>query len=406
MTSAATAAALVVICGENIRPVDDADGHTRGISVELGLPSAGGAVLGDFILGTDVLTGLEWYDVTGRWTGADVDLGSSDGSANVGTFTVTLADAAGDLTPWSSTFPRDGRVYAAPGTLVRITSELDGSARPIVTGVVESWTIRRSAIAGDAEVVIDAVETTSLLARINDPALAAGVGAGDTTPARIARLLEAAHWPFGTDLPAMASPTHQATVMAQDRLSECYLTATGAGLTFRSDRYGRATLVPELLATDPVDATEGEFITADTLDLANDDELVLNAVTLARSGGTETTWTNDVSIGRHGRRTGGRSDLTLDADAYLATLAAAELARGAVTLRPASFQFEADRAPVIAHTLDLATDVNLTTDVGVQFDHFRVIGLRHQLAPRGATGLAWTLTVNLAPSSTSSVTLP
>lgn len=403
-TAAGNLAALVEIVGENMTTLDPVSGLSRKISVEIALPTYP-SVLGEMILGTGLLSGISWYPVTGKWTGATIDRGSDDGSAAVGTMELTLRDDAGELTPWSTIFPQDGRSFAAPGTLVRISHELAGDALPIMTAVVESWTVRRS-LAGDREIFITAVETTALLASINDTALTSPVGSGDTTPERISRLLTAARWPYGADLAAATAATHQSTVMAQDRLSELYLTATSGGRTFRANRLGQAMLAPELLTASPIVADEAAFITDKTLDIANDADLIVNALTLATAGGTETLYENTTSIGRHGRRTGGRNDLNLTIGSSLATLAADELARGSATIRPRSFDFEADRAPAIAHTIDIGTEVELTTVDGVTFAAFRVAGLHHELAPMGATGLAWTVSVSLSPSSSWTVTLP
>lgn len=413
VTSVSYLADLLPIVGESMTTVKVNNGATtRYFAVEIGLPTFGGSVLGTFILGTSVLSGLSWYPVTGRWTGVSIDRGSSDDSANVGTMTLTLENSDGAMSPWSTTFPNGARGYAAPGTLVRVSygfSPGAGTVLPVFTGVVESWTVSTDPISGVSEVTIVAVETVSQLAGINDLALVAPVGSGETTTQRIQRLLDAAGWPYGLAVDAtVTNQAHQSTLMAQDRLSECYLTATSAGAIFRSDRFGRAFLIGERSASG-FTQTESAFADAGTLVLANDDDLIVNVLNLANTGGTVQAFTNDVSIGRHGRRTGGRSDLNLTPpSADLTFIASPELARSTFTFRPVAFDFDATSYPgySLVYDMDLQQGVTLTTIQGVVFTNFRVVGLHHEIAPCAESGLTWTVTVSIAPSSTSTVTLP
>jgi hypothetical protein len=402
-TTFGSLAELVDSVGDNLTPLRDLAGHSRAIAVEVALPVS--TIGPTFIVGVTKLGGKTWYPVTGRWTGASIDRGSADGAANVGTATITLDNSDGTMSPWSTTFPYGARANAAPGTLVRITFALDGDAVPIITARVESWTVVKDGVGAAVEVQIVAVETTALLAGINETPIAA-VGAGDTTAARITRLLDAAGWPYGSDLtdPGADDYTHQATTMTGDRLNECYLTATSAGLVFRADKWGHAALCP-YLGNFVIDENEASFITADTLEVANDDDLLVNSLTLGIAGSAAVLFEDALTIARQrGRRSGGRTDLNVVAGTDLTPLA-----RGSITLRPTSFEFDAGGSAAalpVAHGLDLAADASLLTVDGVQFDHFAVSAIHHELAPVGADDLAWTITVSLAPSSTSTVTLP
>lgn len=425
---------LITSIGSNptwLRPA--ADGSRRAIAVEIALPDHGNSVLGKMILGVDVLSGLSWEPVTDRWQGAEITRGNGDGAHEVGTMTLALDNDDGALSPWSDSFPRGAQAYAGPGTLARVSTfhEQTGWLSQFC-GLVESWNETKEALKALSSITITAVETTSLLARVDDIALTSPEGAGDTTPERVQRLLAAAGWPYGLTvtngvLPGHGYgggdgpgwPTHQSTLMAQNRLSELYLTTDSSWIqvatstVFRADRSGAAWLGPEDLGwhenaddnTTPPWALwtvrEDTDIVDESLIVANDDLLLTTVVNLATAGGTVTTTEFSEGIGRYGRRTFSRMDLNTTIGTDLSQLAWAALGKGTVTLRPVSFVTDEATIGPWAHAADLGQRIRLISDYARwgSFDRFIVAGLDHQLVPVGDDDLDWTITVTTLPGS-------
>lgn len=209
--------------------------------------------------GTAKWADLAWVDVTGFVRGMEWRVGSDEynGRPVVGVADIEFDNADRrfsvlDLsTEASSGIKSDNR---QPGTLVRISCVADASTHadgwiPMFTGIVESWGPEETlGVGADRFITITAVDTVSALAKIDENALASVVGDGDTPGERIGRLLDAADWPYGFDDVATAAGFTdgavqlQSTDMANNRLTECYLTADSVGLVFRSGRDGRAWL--------------------------------------------------------------------------------------------------------------------------------------------------------------------
>lgn len=392
---------------------DDPTGFPRALAVEVALPSNGDSLLGEFVLGVSVLSGLDWYPVTDRWQGSDVSRGSSDDSSEVGTATLVLDNDDDSLSPWSTSFPHNAAAYAGPGTLVRLSTYNGAEGWNVqFAGVVEAWKVVPEALGRLRSVVITAAETITELAQVNDIALSSVVGFGELTRERVARLLNAAGWQYGLRVLSSSESNHQATDMAQNRLTELYLTAdssydngTASRLRFRADRTGAALLGLRgkgvdsngIIRTWFVD--EATEIDSDTLDIANDGDQIVNVVSLAVVGGTAQTFENSPSIGRHRRRSTQRLDLNAIDPSFLwntglfDSLAASILGEGAFTLRPASFDVSETTDPHAVHWVDVDTPLEIETVDGVTFYGCRVAGLHHVMRPCGDDGIEWTMTV-------------
>lgn len=213
------------------------------IAVEFAFPEPGAALWGVAKWGEAVWSTTVWTDVT-EWTlGAEWTRGADRPGARpgIGSGITTLDNNGNDWSPWLSE-------YYGPGTLVRIVafSPSLGWWVPQITGVVERWVARGVGTrpGGFAHQWVDVhfAETTSLLAGVNDNALPAVVGSGDTSGQRCVRLLDAANWPFGFFDEAAAPFTLVSTDMARNRLTELYATADSADTNFRAHRSGIAML--------------------------------------------------------------------------------------------------------------------------------------------------------------------
>lgn len=403
--SAGTLADLITQTGSNPTWLrNDTFGNARAISVELALPQDGGSILGEMILGSSVLSGLDWYPVTGRWTGASFDRGDpSSDLPQVGVMQLTLDNSDGMLSPWTGAFPRNASAYAGPGTLVRLSvfNGLLGQWYCLFTGLTESWNVTFDALRQLSEVDLTVVETTTILGQINDNALPGVVGGGEYTVSRVQRLLDASGWQFGLVGYGGNTTTHQSTDMASNRLAELYLTAdsgaygTTQRMRFRADRTGAAYLGPETRSSWTLHA--GRYVTEGTLQINNDGTLILNAVSLAVAGGSSTTYERSASIGRYGRHSTQRYDLNATVGTDLTTIASSMLNKGAVTLRPTSFELDSTRDPYAPSYLDLSIGVTVVDADGNTFSGFRVAALHVDIRPLGADDVDWTTTVSLLP---------
>lgn len=399
------------------------------IAVELGLPATGAGILGaSFILGTSKLGGLAWYDITSRWLGCQITEGSDDDNMQVGTMSIDLMNLspAGvqDLSPWSSAFPNGAKLYAAPGTLVRISLSISGTWTPLFTAVVETWSVVKQALNQFSTVQITASETISALGGNDGSAAPASGGAGETTITRCKRLLDAASWQFGFQVNGVDystvigggtdTITHQATDLTSNRLAELDLTArsrpdTSGGQTgswrFMSDRYGHAWL--GLPAPDHLTLAEsGSKISADTLQTATDNDLVLNTVTIGTIAGDTTTYTNQLSIAvRNGEWSASLNGFNAVAGTNYDPVGNELLTIGDVTTRPIQFEVDAKNCWDLRRMKPWVT-IDLTTADGLIFTGYRVSKIIQTLRALPPNDLQWTATVSLRPTALSTITYP
>lgn len=338
-----------------------------------------------------------WRDLTADAKGASW----TDGAPapyqrpETGELRVTLKNNDRAYDPWNP-FAVD-RGYFTAGTIIRVVVFGPGGG-PLIyqfTGIIESWLPERRGQDKIGDVQVVAVATTALLARIDNNALPAPYGAGQTARERLDLLLGEAAWPFGDVYAEYDPPTSfQATDMARNRLGECHVTADSVDSYFRSHRSGIAMLESAdprehpaygppsdsawggalwnvggwssydlwytarpssvffaslafvLTDTGPQDWDPPDpgganrpvgriAYTVDTLGMANDALAMINDVRLAVAGsGSTFTALNETLFGQTGiRATYTRNDLMLESFTPLPNLATRILERRSVTLR-------------------------------------------------------------------------
>ena len=221
------------------------------LTVEILLPNLESGLWGISTWGESDWAALQWHDITDRVRGMEWRRGSDEiyGRPRVGAVLLTLDDNDGQLSPWTS----PNAQYLGPGTVLRCgllsPTGIDDPEYGIVrwlpqwSGIVETWSpVIATANIADRRVEVRLNETLRDLAQIDDPALGSPVGSGETADLRMVRLLEAAAWRYGLLVEAQNQPGSplQSTVMAQNRIAECYLTADSSDTVFRSLRDGRA----------------------------------------------------------------------------------------------------------------------------------------------------------------------
>lgn len=301
--------------------------------------SFGAGVWGSSHWGTDGWSnGLEWLEVADRLRGASWTRGSGELSERpeVGTATLTFANADGYLSWWNanSTFP--SRSHLSRGTLVQLGYWDDATWTPAFTGVIETIE-EASSDTTDADLwaTFGLVETISELAAIDRPEQAP-VGAGDFWTDRFGRLLEDAQWRYGTDLDDISGvfidATYQPTTMAGNRLTEVYLTADSIFADAYTGRDGSLTLSTKAGPIDSIATVIGERTGAATISgfprtmvawtepprLRESADQVVNRVTAARAGGSAVTEVDEASIARNGEQSTQRLDLIINEDDLVA----------------------------------------------------------------------------------------
>lgn len=373
------------------------------LSVQLAVVDSSHSVWDTAVWDTDVWEddsgGFSWMDLTGLVRGLSLTRGSTGlaDRAETGTCNVTLDWAGGYLDLFdNSIFPFP--LFLRSGSLWRIavtagapwTGVYDWS--PLFTGVAESLTERSSSQWADGWVDLVLVETSSLAAQHDDPAVSVR-GYGDTLEERLNRVLgidppRSKPWLFGLNgdlAEGMAAYVEfQSTDLAASMLTEAYRTADTVHYEIYSDRSGALHAVetsgtlddwtagartvklhpyPEYVESDvthiPYDTTDGVGI-----ELNSDD--VANIVLASAVGGTEQQAADGVSISLYGQIATGRDDLLMtDLSAHVQDWCAIELAmRKDATLHFGPVSLDAAMGTSIGEAL-AALDIRKVVEVSV-----------------------------------------
>lgn len=397
---------------------------------------------------------LEWHDLSSYLRGASWSRGATSVGTRpeVGLAEFTLDNRGFLFSPWNAvsswmgTVVRDpdGNVvpsYFGPGTIMRLAvysqsgqldpitdpDTLDPSSRrswvSLFCGLVSSWSDATIARGADSFVTVSVEETLSSVAQITVPAVAA-VGANDAPLTRLTRLLEEGLWRFGPVIDRYLDPLPpvelqlQETTLSLNRITECYLTADSVGAVVRSDRAGQPTIYNRYssLSAQGVRAgpdagsiaglaaagslSPGSMVVpyvADSVLTQNDDEIIINTVSLGNKGGTVRTGSVSSSVDIYDPRSFQRSDLIGQSDELLDLLIANELdTRALLALRLELLQLHSRQHPgslsaLIGIDVDDLLEVELPPLVpGFRFTvpRAQVLGMSHTLEPVGS-GVVW-----------------
>ena len=344
-----------------------------------------GAVLGSFVLGTDVLSEVQWTDVTADVEFVDIERGNAAGeNPGAGKLSVRLRNITGAY------LPRNG-LYFGPGTLCRVSIGPGSTLCPWITAVSTSWNETSD---GDRKVRwidIEADEVTSLLGEVNNEAVSP-IGAGESVLARFNRVLDSANWQFGSN-PSIPSPVSgwamQPTTLADDAWTELELVAESTGLVLIADKQGRVCLRPRVNAGTAVTLGSDVPIIADSIDTENDARRVLGQVTAGRHNEDEDVYEPALTYyksgieGRYQKRSTSFTNLRTrnpGNNEDLALYANDRLDRGAQTYRVGSVGLNTLNGAAVWNflsTVDIGSPVNVihadrdTTDlVGMFLDYF------------------------------------
>lgn len=370
-------------------------GSNVSLIVEIVLPEVESSIYGVAVYGTDLYSDLTWRDMSPYVRGVEFTRGGFPGTRpQVGEMRITVASTDGEFSPTAD--PSDAfegsPTYFGPGSIVRVGVMVSTTWHPLFTGVVRSWPQATAGAGADKWIDVQVGETVGLLSLVDELALSAPVGSGDDCKERVQRLLTAANWQYGFLDATPPSTGFQSTKMARNRLAECYLTVDSIDWVFRSDRTGAAMIAAKPDGTGSATALGEDHIVADSFVPANDDEQLVNAVTLSIAGGSEITVTDDVSIGRRGRRTYSRNDLITSTSTHLSSIAQDIIDRTSQTIRPVSLTHfvpaSTDPDYEILWTADVGDLFDITV-FGVTYSAYALCFVTHRITPGNPTRPVW-----------------
>lgn len=306
-----------------------------------------------------------WVDLECDITDCEIAGGATSSSgifskADTATLTATLVDPAGIYDPLNShsPFAYGGHSRLVPGTPINAECEIvngaDGTWQTIVlfTGTADSWSEEWVTNPRERRAKLTASDVTKAWVKYERPALAAGVGAGETTGARVSRLVSYYGWLGTVDAPASSSTTHAATVhdrtaweqlnsLMDDELGSAYFTRAGVLRWLNRDTWLTPS-PPVLLLGCPEHAAGAYDVLVDARP-SNYDAQLRNDVYAQRAGGPAPVHAfSSSSITRFGTYGENRTDLTLETDAQVSAWASTVLTLYAfpqqglegVTIRP------------------------------------------------------------------------
>lgn len=310
------------------------------VEAELATGTTSGAlVLNDATFGKldtgGTLLADTWVDISTYVERVEIRRGSQRANTptvryDAGSATVTLINLDGrfDPTNLSGPYVAGGITQLRPMKGIRIKAVYGGVTYPLIKVYANEWAVDYGR--NGRSTIVTGSDAIKVLSNYNGPQQTA-VGAGETSGARINRVLDNAGWPAADRLVQTGNSTMQATTLAQPAWSEILLTSdseggqvyvNGAGQVQFQQRQDvftnpRATTIQATFG-DSGDATEIPYT---DVAISYDDTQLANYVRIARVGGVEQTAQDGVSQAAYLTRTFTRSDLIVQTDAEAANYA-------------------------------------------------------------------------------------
>lgn len=297
--------------------------------------AAGYFILDESLLDTGTLAEEFWVDTADKVDKIHTQRGTTrhDGvyaRSQAGRATVVFdnSDRRFDPTNLDGPYVSAGRTQIVPMRAFRIQATWAGVAYDVWSGFADEWALDWSD-ADVADTTLTGTDGTKVVSNY-DALAGATVGGGETTGARIHRILDNAGWPPGprdidTGLTTVQSTDlannawNEILVTADTEIGEVYFDAAGR-IVFR-DRHA---VLSEPRSTDPqaVFGCEPGELSYDSVTVVNDDAQVRNIIRISRVGGTVQEVQDAASIAEYQRKTWGRSDLIMQTNGEAADYAA------------------------------------------------------------------------------------
>lgn len=230
------------------------------------------------------------------------------------------SDRRFDPTNTSGPYTAAGVTQITPMRAVRILADWSGTTYELFRGYVDEWQLSYDD-PGYAEVTLTASDAFKVLGNINRDA-ATPVGTGETSGARINRILDSVSWPAADRVVATGDTTLQATTLDGDALNEMFLVQDtelgelyvdgGGRVVFRNRsaifNEARSNVSQATFGDDPAELSYQDVT------VAYDDTGLVNRAQIAREGGTQQTADNIESQQQWLVRTHNRTDLLMQTD--------------------------------------------------------------------------------------------
>jgi len=276
----------------------------------------------------------------------------------------------------------------------------DAGFSPIWQGRID--TIDNTHQHGDLRAIIKCTDDFAEFAT-NNTLEQSPVGAGETTSARVTRILDYYGWPeHRRDIATDGVNTVQATNFARDMLTNLQLTAEAEGGSLWMKPNGDVAFRAQDWESDTPDWLFGGLSGIPMRTVMPSWSLfdVINEAHFARTGGTEQVATDSTSILLLGRRTTRRLDLINDNDTdvlSLATRVVNELGTVVQYIQEASVLVQDDATVDFVLNVSIGDMIQITTDTmhgWSQTSLGNVIAISDEVTPEG-----WIMTIGLDDAS-------
>jgi hypothetical protein len=234
-----------------------------------------------------------------------------------GLATIELRDENGDWNPSNTSSPYYPNLI--PLRKIQIFADYEGVRYYLFQGYITSYdTVFPIGNEDVSKVIITAVDAFRLFNNITITSVP-GTSAGQLSGARVNALLDVADWPTSLRDVNVGNSTMQADPGTSRNLLQAIQTIEDSefGAFFvdaegRVTFYSRDTISKFADLTPTVFSDDGTGIGYQQIDLAFDDTLVVNQVTVTREGGTAQTVFNQESIDKYFIHTGSRSGILVE----------------------------------------------------------------------------------------------
>lgn len=280
-------------------------------------------------------SGSTWTDVTGWVRGMELVEAGRDREQDRfrgGTCRLTLDNRDGRFSPFNTSSPYAPNVL--PRRRCRVSVTWSGTTYRRFLGWNEDWVELHPEFGTDNVVEVEFRDGFALLAGV-DGYEQSPQGEGEDVAARISRILTNAGSPGGitSSVSFLMGETMQATTLAQDALTEIFLTVDSVGAdawmaVTGTDtpvlqvwgRYARAVNARSTVSQGTWGDSGSELRYA-AIELDTGADLMINEAAFARAGGTAQLASDATSISAYQRRRHGRNDLIVQSDATTQALA-------------------------------------------------------------------------------------
>lgn len=335
------------------------------------------ATFGNVLILGDPVNGVLGSNVLGASAGIPVDITNDVRQLSIrrgrdrqfdtytsGTCTLEVVDTNGDWNPDNTSSPYFGEIK--PGRQLRVSAEYNTESTFLFSGYITRYQWRWEPEL-DANIVTISANDGFRIFESGQITTVAGAGNGDTAGERINLILDAAQWPVSlrdistNGITLQADPGEERTPLAacqQVELSEIgSFLIRGDGVAqfrTRADNALQAIQTPTVFTDDPNPI--GPVVRYKNIDVALDDNEIVNQVSAERIGGTPQVFTDSASATEFFTRARSFTDLLHQTDTQSLALAKQVVnyrSQPALEIRSVSVEMISNDTPRITAGLNL-----------------------------------------------------